>query len=34
MRAQVIAQKWGMRREMLTSHYTTKWQDLPVIKCS
>ncbi|RPE92818.1 DNA polymerase V [Vibrio crassostreae] len=31
--AQGIAQKWGMRREMLTPHYTTKWQDLPVIKC-
>ncbi|MDN3683246.1 DUF4113 domain-containing protein [Vibrio tapetis subsp. quintayensis] len=22
-----------MRREMLTPHYTTNWQDLPVIKC-
>lgn len=32
--AQGIAQKWSMRREMLTPHYTTKWQDLPVIKCS
>ncbi|WP_025587133.1 Y-family DNA polymerase [Vibrio parahaemolyticus] len=31
--AQGITQKWGMRREMLTPHYTTKWQDLPVIKC-
>lgn len=31
--AQGIAQKWSMRREMLTPHYTTKWQDLPVIKC-
>ena len=31
--AQGIGQKWGMRREMLTPHYTTKWQDLPVIKC-
>ncbi|MBS9993458.1 MULTISPECIES: Y-family DNA polymerase [Vibrio] len=31
--AQGIAQKWDMRREMLTPHYTTKWKDLPVIKC-
>lgn len=31
--AQGIAQKWSMRREMLTPHYTTKWQDLPIIKC-
>ncbi|OEE90815.1 Y-family DNA polymerase [Vibrio crassostreae] len=31
--AQGIGQKWGMRREMLTPHYTTKWQDLPTIKC-
>ncbi|MBJ6888702.1 DUF4113 domain-containing protein, partial [Vibrio cholerae] len=24
---------WAMRREMLSPQYTTRWQDLPKIKC-
>ena len=31
--AQGIEHKWGMRRDMLTPQYTTKWRDLPKIKC-
>ena len=31
--AQGIQQKWKMRRDKLTPQYTTKWQDLPRIKC-
>ena len=31
--AQGIAPKWGMRRDRLTPQYTTKWNDLPKIKC-
>ena len=31
--AQGIEKKWAMRRKMLTPQYTTKWQDLPQIKC-
>lgn len=31
--AQGIAPKWGMRRDRLTPQYTTKWSDLPKIKC-
>ncbi|MDN3698012.1 Y-family DNA polymerase [Vibrio cortegadensis] len=31
--AQGIDQKWGMRREMLTPQYTTKWRDLPKVRC-
>ncbi|GIU10731.1 MULTISPECIES: Y-family DNA polymerase [unclassified Shewanella] len=31
--AQGISQKWGMRREMLTPQYTTRWRDIPSIKC-
>ncbi|HCZ9566302.1 TPA: DUF4113 domain-containing protein, partial [Vibrio cholerae] len=31
--AQGITQKWAMRRDMLTPQYTTRWQDLPKIKC-
>ncbi|EGR0546429.1 Y-family DNA polymerase [Vibrio cholerae] len=31
--AQGITQKWAMRREMLSPQYTTRWQDLPKIKC-
>lgn len=31
--AQGIEQKWHMRRDMLTPQYTTKWRDVPVIKC-
>jgi len=25
-------QNWKMKREMLTPHYTTRWQDLPIVK--
>ncbi|EGR4189612.1 MULTISPECIES: Y-family DNA polymerase [Vibrio] len=31
--AQGISQKWAMRREMLSPQYTTRWHDLPKIKC-
>lgn len=31
--AQGIEQKWGMRRDRLTPQYTTKWRDLPHIRC-
>lgn len=31
--AQGTEQKWAMRRKMLTPQYTTKWQDLPKVKC-
>ncbi|WP_417500405.1 DUF4113 domain-containing protein [Methylophaga sp.] len=31
--AQGIEQKWHMRRDMLTPQYTTKWRDVPQIKC-
>ncbi|MDE1236314.1 Y-family DNA polymerase [Vibrio aestuarianus] len=31
--AQGISQKWSMRRQMLTPQYTTRWVDLPKIKC-
>lgn len=31
--SQGITQKWSMRREMLTSQYTTNWKHLPKIKC-
>lgn len=31
--AQGISQKWVMRRKMLSPQYTTRWQDLPKIKC-
>ncbi len=30
---QGIEHKWGMRRDMLTPQYTTKWRDLPKIRC-
>lgn len=33
MAAQGITPKWAMRREFLSPQYTTKWRDLPVIKC-
>lgn len=32
--AQGIEQKWAMRRELLSPHYTTRWRDVPMIKCS
>ena len=31
--AQGIDPKWGMRRERLSPQYTTKWSDIPKIKC-
>lgn len=31
--AQGIEQKWHMRREMLTPQYTSRWRDIPSIKC-
>ena len=31
--AQGVDKKWHMRRNMLTPQYTTKWQDLPKVKC-
>ncbi|EOG9063590.1 DUF4113 domain-containing protein, partial [Vibrio fluvialis] len=31
--AQGISQSWSMRRQMLTPQYTTRWVDLPKIKC-
>ncbi|MEJ2763644.1 Y-family DNA polymerase [Photobacterium sp. MCCC 1A19761] len=33
MAAQGITPKWAMRREFLSPQYTTKWRDLPIIKC-
>lgn len=31
--AQGIGSKWEMRREMLTPQYTTRWRDLPKVRC-
>ncbi|MBV7315784.1 Y-family DNA polymerase [Shewanella sp. NIFS-20-20] len=31
--AQGIHPKWGMRRQLLSPQYTTRWQDIPHIKC-
>jgi len=31
--AQGIDKKWEMRRNMLTPQYTTKWLDLPKVRC-
>jgi len=31
--AQGIDKKWQMRRNMLTPQYTTKWRDLPKVRC-
>lgn len=31
--SQGIEQRWGMRREMLTPRYTTKWLDIPKVRC-
>lgn len=31
--AQGIEQRWSMRREMLTPQYTTRWRDLPRVRC-
>lgn len=31
--AQGINPKWGMKRDRLTKQYTSRWQDLPLIKC-
>jgi DNA polymerase V len=31
--AQGVEQKWAMRREYLTPQYTTKWRDIPRVRC-
>lgn len=31
--AQGMDQKWGMKRELLTPQYTTRWRDVPDIRC-
>ncbi|WP_086983788.1 DUF4113 domain-containing protein [Vibrio aphrogenes] len=31
--AQGIEQKWAMRRDRLTPQYTTRWGDIPVVRC-
>ena len=31
--SQGIEQRWRMRREMLTPRYTTKWLDIPKVRC-
>ncbi|GAL03393.1 error-prone, lesion bypass DNA polymerase V [Photobacterium aphoticum] len=31
--AQGIAPKWAMRRDRLTPQYTTRWRDIPTIRC-
>lgn len=31
--AQGTVEKWAMRRERLTPQYTTKWGDIPVVRC-
>ncbi|KDM92879.1 Y-family DNA polymerase [Photobacterium galatheae] len=31
--AQGIEQKWAMRRELLSPQYTTRWGDLPRVRC-
>lgn len=31
--AQGIEHQWEMKRELLTPQYTTKWKDLPQVKC-
>ena len=31
--AQGIEPKWSMRRERLTARYTTRWSDLPRLRC-
>lgn len=31
--AQGINEKWGMRRDRLTPQYTTRWNDVPKIRC-
>ncbi|WP_434363048.1 Y-family DNA polymerase (plasmid) [Parasalinivibrio latis] len=33
MAAQGIDPKWGMRRAFLSPQYTTRWGDLPVVRC-
>ncbi|MEZ8130373.1 Y-family DNA polymerase [Enterovibrio norvegicus] len=33
MAAQGIDPKWGMRREFLSPQYTTRWGDVPVVRC-
>ena len=31
--AQGINEKWGMWRDRLTPQYTTRWKDIPKIRC-
>lgn len=31
---QGIQQQWQMKREMLSPRYTTRWSDIPVVKCT
>ncbi|MDO7085554.1 DUF4113 domain-containing protein [Pseudocolwellia sp. AS88] len=26
-------EKWAMRRQFLSKRYTTRWSDIPIIKC-
>ncbi|WP_422386162.1 DUF4113 domain-containing protein [Enterovibrio norvegicus] len=33
MAAQGIDPKWGMRREFLSPQYTTRWDDVPWVRC-
>ncbi|MFD2821990.1 DUF4113 domain-containing protein [Paraglaciecola chathamensis] len=33
MAAKGFEQKFAMRREFLSPQYTTKWSDIPKIKC-
>ncbi|WP_274601946.1 DUF4113 domain-containing protein [Vibrio sp. S11_S32] len=28
-----VEHKWTMRRERLSPQYTTKWGDLPIVRC-
>jgi len=29
-----LSQTWNMKRAFLSPHYTTRWSDIPIIKCS
>ena len=28
-----LSQNWNMKRAFLSPHYTTRWSDIPIIKC-
>ncbi|MEL6117815.1 DUF4113 domain-containing protein [Photobacterium sp. SP02] len=30
----IVDPRWAMRREFLSPQYTTKWRDLPRVRCS